>query len=139
MKRKMAVLGLVLMLALGMTGTTALAAQKPSARLYSVSTWSVRRGRTQTFRYKLNSGSYRRKYGIWRSKFVNGIYRGSLYGRLYAYGEWNFTGNVNLGVKWNVPRNAPKGRYVNLYGTFYRSGAGCFRANSAKTCAFSVR
>lgn len=139
MKRKMAVLGLVLMLALGMTGTTALAAQKPSARLYSVSTWSVKRGRTQTFKYKLSSGSYKKKYGVWRSKFVSGIYRGSLCGRLYAYSGWNYTGNVNLNLKWKVPKNAPKGRYVNLYGTFYRSGSGCFRANSAKTYTFSVR
>lgn len=140
MNKRAVAFALALVLVLSLACTSALAATKPSAKLTSVSTTSIKRGKTQTWKYRLDSGSYKKKSGVWRSEFAMFICKGSTSGTVYAYKDVYFTGKINYTLKWKVPKTTPTGKYVNLYGTYFRKNSSySFKCNSAKTKTFKVK
>jgi hypothetical protein len=140
MKKRIATFVLALVLALSLGGTTALAATKPSMKLLSVSTTSIKRGKTIKWNYRLNSGSYKKKSGVYRAMFGTFICKGSVNGSMYAYKEILFSGKGEQGMKWKVPKSTPTGKYVNLYATYYRkNGSASWKCNAAKTKSFKIK
>ena len=140
MKKRMVALFLVVVLALSVLSTVALAAY-PTATLRSVSTTSVKRGKTITFKFYLNSGSYTKQSGYYRSRFNSYILKGSVNGDAVADNATYFTGRGNFNLKWKVPKTTKKGKYVNLYGTFYRYSiySNSWYVNTARTKNFKVK
>ena len=142
MKKKISALVLALVLALSLGGTTALAATKPSMKLVSVNTTSIKRGKKQVWKYRLSSGSYKIKNGVWRAEYATYLCKGtaSNIGTVYAYVDRYFTGKLDRTFNWKVPKSVPKGKYVNVYGTWYRKGTGySWKVGSAKIKAFKVK
>ena len=138
--KKLIAFALVLVLVVTLCATAF--AAKPSATLYSqYKNQSVKRGKTVKWVYKIKSGSYTKLYGYyWRASFDMYVIKGNVNGKVYAYGGVYFTGtNNNKGYQWKVPKSTPKGKYVNLYGTSYRSYGGSWRVNSAKTTKLTVK
>ncbi len=117
-------------------------AGKPSATIFSKSkNLTIKRGKTVTWHYKLNSGSYKKLYGYyWRAGFASYICKGSTKGKVVHSNEIVFTGKFSdYKVKWKVPKKQATGKYVNLYGTLYREYGGKWKANSAKTSKLTVK
>ncbi len=114
--RKVAALLLALVLIAGLS-VPAFAVTYPTASVRSYTT-SIRRGRTATFRYYLNSGSYTRYRGIWRSEIELKIFNNNS-GRCVAYAEVYFTGRLNHTFTWRVPSNIATGRYRVNYRTYF--------------------
>ncbi len=139
MKKRIATFVLALVLSLSVGGTAALAA-KPSMQLLSVSTSSIKRGKTIKWKYRLNSGSYKKKSGVYRAMFGTYIRKGSVGGTIYAKKLLYFSGTGVQGFKWKVPKTTPTGKYVNLYATYYRKNASAsWKCSSAKTQSFRIK
>ena len=139
MKKRIATFVLALVLSLSLGGTAALAA-KPSMQLLSVSTSSIKRGKTIKWKYRLNSGSYKKKSGVYRAMFGTYMRKGSASGTIYANKLLYFSGTGVQGFKWKVPKTTPTGKYVNLYATYYRKNASAsWKCSSAKTQSFRIK
>ncbi len=113
--RKVAALLLALVLITGLS-VPAFAVTYPTASVRSYTT-SIRRGRTATFTYYLNSGSYTRYRGIYRSEIEVKVFNGS--GYCVAYSELYFSGRFNHTFRWSVPSYIATGRYRVNYRTYF--------------------
>ena len=139
MKKRIATFVLALVLALSLGGTTALAATKPSMKLLSVSTTSIKRGKTIKWKYRLNSNSYKKKSGTYRAMFGTFIRKGSAGGTIYADKLIYFSGAGIQGMQWKIPKSTPAGKYVNLYATYYRkNGSASWKCNTARTQTIKI-
>ena len=86
MKKKIAALVLALVLALSLGGTTALAATKPSMKLVSVSTTSIKRGKRSSMEVQIGQRLLQEKSGVCRAEFGTFLCKGSVnIGTVYAY------------------------------------------------------
>lgn len=140
MKKRIATFVLALVLALSLGGTTALAATKPSMKLLSVSTTSIKRGKTIKWKYRLNSNSYKKKSGTYRAMFGTFIRKGSAGGTIYADKLIYFSGAGIQGMQWKIPKSTPAGKYVNLYATYYRkNGSASWKCNTARTQTIKIK
>ena len=141
MKKRMVAMFLVVVLALSMLSTVASAA-KPSVKL-TVSSSTVKRGKTITFKYALKSGSYTKKSGYWRAGFGTYMFQGTVLDDYYKLDEveYYFTGKINYNLKWKFAKTLPKGKYTNLYATYYRNNiySDNWKVASAKTKTIKVK
>lgn len=138
--KKLVALLLALVLVMSLCATAF--ASKPTAALHSqFKNLTVKRGKTAKWVYTLKSGSYTKLYGYyWRSEFVSYICKGSINGKIVAWYDIYFSGtNKNKKVTWKVPKKIATGKYVNLYGTFYRSYGGKWKVNTAKTSKLKIK
>lgn len=119
-KKRMLPIFLVLMLILGLGFSLSVhAATYPTAkRLDKIKT--VRRGKTYKFKFRLKSGSYTKRNGIWRAELDCRIYNSS--GKIVFWngedGLW-YSGTLKRSIKWKVPKNMKKGKYRVNYRTYY--------------------
>ena len=136
-KRIVSVMIIVLVLISAMAPAYADCKPTASYQKYS-STQTVRRGQTAKLVFTLNSGSYARRSGVFRSRFTMLIYKGSRY---TGYGkDVLFTGNFRYILSWNVPRRMATGRYTILYCTGYRAnGRCCWRATPTRSASVTMR
>ena len=140
MKKKTAAFVLALMLALSLGGTTALAAKKPTMKMLSVSSTTIKRGKTVKWKYRLNSNSYKKKSGAYRAMFGTFLRKGSAGGTIYADKLIYFSGAGVQGFSWKIPKTTPAGKYVNLYGTYYRKNASAsWKCNTARTQTIKIK
>ena len=139
MTKRIIAFSLVLVIVLTICATAF--AAKPTATIYSeYKNQKVKRGKTVTWKYKLKSSSYSQLYGYYyRARFDTYICKGSKSGPVYAYDQKLFTGNGSLKERWKVPKTTPKGKYINLYGTFYRSYGGSWYVGMAKTTKLTIK
>ena len=123
--KKIVALLLVAVLVLGLCATAFATVPTASMQSSSKDQW-VRRGGKVYFTYKLKSGSY---YGIrssgkiyYRARFNSFTLYKKKTGREYAHTKnLYWTENGKQTYKWKVPSYYPTGKYVILYGTFYRT------------------
>lgn len=140
MKKRIATFVLALVLALSLGGTTALAAKKPTMKLLSVSSSTIKRGKTIKWKYRLNSNSYKKKSGTYRAMFGTFIRKGSAGGTIYADKLIYFSGAGIQGMQWKIPKSTPAGKYVNLYATYYRkNGSASWKCNTARTQTIKIK
>ena len=126
MKRFIA-FALVLVLVLSLVATSF--AAKPSVSLSSKQKKvSIKRGKSYTFTYKLNCGSYKKKSGRFRAFFKTIAYSkvDPTYGMTWPRDNYvyAFTGKGNKKVKFKVPSYFPTGAYAHqgITGTLNSNG-----------------
>ena len=138
MAKKAVALVLALMLVLSLMCTSALAA-RPTSTLKRVSSSYAYRGGSITFYFRLNSGSYSKKSGNWRAHFEQNVYYKARKDANWVGGKAiNFTGKMNYNFRWDIPYNMKTGKYLNYFGTYYKSGSYWYKGGF-KTKAFRVR
>ena len=138
MAKKAVALVLALMLVLSLMCTSALAA-RPTVTLKRVSSSYAYRGGSITFYFRLNSGSYAKKSGNWRAMLEQYVYyKARKTSNQVGYHGWYFSGKGNYNHTWNIPYNMKTGKYLNYFGTLYKSGSYWYRGGF-KTKAFRIR
>lgn len=105
----------------------------PSATLLNAPS-SVKRGNSTYFRFRLKSGSYkRRSNGTWRAGFDLKIYNAS--GRKVASMQGiYFTGNTTHRMNWTLPTTLVPGQYSMNYRTYYNVSKTSYNFYSNKYC-----
>ncbi len=139
MKKRTIAFALALVLVLSLACTSALAATKPSMKLVSLSTTSIKRGKTQTWKFRVDCGSYKMKNGAYRTKLGSFIVKGSASGKMLTGITREVTGKGLWTVKFTPAKTAATGKYVNLYATYFRNGTGSYKCNFAKTKNFKIK
>ena len=130
-------LAMVLVLSLCATAFAA----KPTAKLYSskYNGFKVKRGNTAVWIYKLNSGSYTRKSGVWRSRFIENQFD-KYNNPICEFGDYVFTGKLNFRVRLYIPSSAKKGKYYNRFETYYRKNSSAkWKINTKKKSTWYIK
>ena len=139
-KMKRILAAMLVALTLLSCNVTGFAATKPTASLVSKSASTVKRGKKLKVTYRLNSGSYKKKNGVWRSRFTQLVDYKSIGGTRYGVSDDVFTGNFNYIFTWKINKSLPTGKYYLVYGTFYRKNASAsWTVNTAKSTTFKVK
>ncbi len=141
-KRRILPVLLVLMLILGFSMPVQAATYPTAKKLNSVKT--VKRGKKAKFVFRLKSGSYTKRNGLWRSEFDFRVYNSD--NEMVAWngadGLW-YSGTQKHTVKWKVPSSLKKGKYWVNYRTYFnKSDYGYrwfYRRNHTTDAWFTIR
>ena len=101
---------------------TGFAATKPSVYLVSKSSVSVKRGKSTTVKFVVDSNSYKMKSNRYRAILWTGVYYKSISSSSYlkntGYMYW-FSGRYNINHKLNMKKKTATGKYYLLYELLY--------------------
>lgn len=122
MKRKIIALLTLLVLLVGMFSVSEAAAVKPTASLRAGSQYqTVKLGKTATFIFDLNAGTYNKVGDVFRAKLVSKVTKGK---ETAGVASWVFTGKQVYKLRVKIDKKAPtKGNYKLSYTTYYRKKA----------------
>lgn len=121
MKRKIIALLTLLVLLVGMFSVSE-AAVKPTASLRAGSqTQTLKLGKTATFVFDLNAGTYNKVGDVFRAKLISKVTKGK---ETAGVASWVFTGKQVYKLRVKIDKKAPtKGNYKLSYTTYYRKNA----------------
>ena len=116
--KKIVAFALVLVMVLTLCATAF--AAKPTVTLQGNKHKTVTRGKTYSYKFKLNCGSYKKKGSQYRARFIWGDI--DPWGYDFVYMDYIFTGKGSKTWKVKFAKNLYAGKYTMVYGTSYLSG-----------------
>lgn len=136
MKKRLFVLLTVMVLLVTMAATAF--AAKPTATLVSkYKNQTVKAGKTISFWFKLDSGSYEKKDDAFRAKLGVLIVKD---GATKGAANWVWTGKQTYKLRAKIQKAAEAGKYTVKYTTYYRSKeAAAWKKAKTQSTKFTVK
>lgn len=116
--KKIVAFALVLVMVLTLCATAF--AAKPTMTLKGNKHKTVTRGKTYSYKFELNCGSYKKKGTQYRAEYVWGRFDPK--GNPFIYRDYYFTGKATKTWKVKFDKSLYTGKYTMVYGTLYLSG-----------------
>ena len=116
--KKIIAFALVLVMILTLCATAF--AAKPTMTLKGNKHKTVTRGKTYSYKFELNCGSYKKKGSQFRAEYVWASIDPKSYATIFR--DYLFTGKATKTWKIKFNKSLSAGKYTMLYGTYYLSG-----------------